>query len=55
MGCSYFRYITFPMSVYLIIPFVINLDILCLRLLNVAGFDFANLFIVMVIDSSIIL
>ena len=37
-----------------IIPFVIQLDILCLRLLNLAGFDFENRFIVLVIDSSMI-
>ena len=37
------------------IPFVIQLDILCLRLLNFAGFDFENIFIGLVIDSSIIL
>ena len=36
-----------------IIPFVIQLDILCLRLLNLAGFDFENIFIVLVSDSSI--
>ena len=38
-----------------IIPSVIPLDILCLRLLKLAGFDFENIFIVLVIDSSIIL
>ena len=32
-----------------IIPFVIQLDILCLRLLNLAGFDFENIFIVIYI------
>ena len=36
-----------------IILFVIHLGILCLRLLNLAGFDFENIFIVRVIDSSI--
>ena len=37
-----------------IIPFVIQLDILCLRFLNLAGLNFENIFIVLVIDSSII-
>ena len=37
-----------------IIPFVTQLDILCLLLLNLAGFDFENISIVLVIDSSII-
>ena len=37
-----------------IIPYVIQLDILCLSLLNLAGFDFENIFIVLIIDSSMI-
>ena len=36
-------------------PFVIHFDSLCFRLLNLAVFDFENILIALVIDSSIML
>ena len=36
-------------------PFVIHFDSLCFRLFNLAVFDFKNILIALVIDSSIML